>query len=339
MIGLENIELSDRPLEEWLPDISRIKKKYPENILITSVKAQYSALGWQKAARKVEEAGADAIELNLSCPHRVPGRVMGAAVGQSPKMTAQVVEWVKDVSSVPIIVKLTPNANNISSIARASEKAGADALSAINTVECLVGVDVHSLEPKPSVMGFSAFGGYSGPAVKPIALKCVAQVASSVKLPISAIGGITTWEDAVEFLLVGASTLQVCTAAMFNGYRIIEDLNEGLSAYMKEKGFESIPDIAGLVLPKIVDFTRLDTEHKMIPNIDEALCTGCGLCYIACRDAGYQAIEFEDKREPKILEKECTGCALCQQVCPIQGCITLKMREVSDSSRKSKAGY
>ncbi|MGB9300773.1 MAG: 4Fe-4S dicluster-binding protein, partial [Anaerolineae bacterium] len=219
---------------------------------------------------------------------------------------------------------LTPNVTDIVEIAQACEEAGADAISAINTVSVLMGVDLDRLEPLPSVDGSTALGGYSGPAVKPIGLRCIAQLAQGIKLPLSGIGGVAGWEDAAEYILAGASTVQVCTAVMLRGYQIVEKMKNGLSDYLDEKGFGSVAEMRGYVLPKITAHEGLDFAHKVVASIDEALCTKCGLCHTACLDGGWQAIEMQSREVyPRVRADKCDGCSLCTHVCPVEGCITL----------------
>jgi len=318
MIGLENIESVIYPLGDWLPKIKSLKTKYPDRLLIANLIGELDASSWQQMTRKVQDAGFDMIELNLSCPLTEEQRTVGAIVGQDPRSTCDVVGWVKEVADIPIMVKLTPNVTDISLIAKAAEEGGADALSAINTVLGFTGIDLETMEPKPSVNGTSAFGGYSGPAIKPIALRCVAQVAKSTRLPISSIGGISTWMDAAEFLMVGASTLQLCTAVMFRGYRIIDHLKDGLANYLLGKGFTSVRDIVGYVLPKITGLEKLDFTHRVIPLLDRSKCTKCGLCRTASRNVTCEAIELDEERLPTISEEKCDGCGFCAQVCPAE---------------------
>jgi dihydropyrimidine dehydrogenase (NAD+) subunit PreA len=325
MVGFENIELiTDRPLEYWLPELDRIKKDYPNKILIASIMAEMDSSKWQKLAEKVQETGIDAIELNVSCPHGMPERGMGAAIGQDSELTGNVVKWVKEVANVPVIAKLTPNVTDITLIAKAAEKNGADALAGINTVLGFMGVDLETLEPKPSVGGMSAFGGCCGPAVKPIALRCVAQMAKSTNLPISGVGGVSTWRDAAELMMVGATTVQVCTAAMFRGYKIIAGLKSGLANYMREKEFGSVKDIVGFILPKISTVESLDFNQNVVYEVDKEKCIRCGLCYVACRDAGYEAITLEKEGLATIDKEKCDGCSLCSNVCPVWDCIKIK---------------
>lgn len=325
MAGFENIELiTDRPLEYWLPELERTKKEYPSKILIASIMAEMDPSKWQELAEKVQDTGVDAIELNVSCPHGMPERGMGAAIGQDPKLTGDVVKWVKEVVDVPVIAKLTPNVTDITLIAKAAEENGADALAGINTVLGFMGVDLETLEPKPSVGGMSAFGGCCGPAVKPIALRFVAQMAKSTNLPISGVGGVSTWRDAVELMMVGATTVQVCTAVMFRGYKIIAGFKSGLANYMKEKGFESVKDIVGYILPKMSTVESLDFNQNVVYEVDKEKCIRCGLCYVACRDAGYEAITLDKDRLATIDEDKCDGCSLCSNVCPVWDCIKIK---------------
>lgn len=329
LMGFENIELcTDRPLSYWTSEIKKIKKEHPKKILFVSIFGS-NMKSWQESACRVQDAGADGLELNVSCPMMIGATEggWGAAVGQSPELTLSVTKWVKEVSSVPVMVKMTPNVTDIATIAKAAEKGGADALSGINTVSGFMGVDLETFEPRPSVNGKGALGGYSGPAIKPIALRCVVQMAKNTNLPISGIGGIFDWQDAVQFLMVGASTTQLCTAVMYNGFRIIKDLKAGLSNYLADKGFSSVRDIVGITLPKISLHEDLDRTYRVFPEIDKKKCVACGLCYLACKDAGYQAIELNEERRPKVDTDKCDGCSLCYYRCPVLGCISLKKTE------------
>ncbi|MCL5035955.1 MAG: NAD-dependent dihydropyrimidine dehydrogenase subunit PreA [Chloroflexi bacterium] len=331
LYGLENIEMiTDRPLGVWLEEIEDLRRKYPGNVVIGSIMAEGSSSeDWKELAMKVEKAGAQMLELNFSCPHGgIPGKCVGKAIGQDPHVAADITRWVKEVVKVPVMVKLTPNITDVTVVAKAVQDAGADAVSAINTVSAFFGVDLETLEPKPSVWGYTTFGGYSGPGVKPIALRIMLELARSMKIPISGIGGIETWQDAAEFILCGATTIQVCTAAMMHGYDIIADMLEGLENFMEEKGFGSIPDMRGKILDKVVEFSRLDADRRVVSTIDRSLCIKDDLCYIACRDAGYQAISLDEARMPAVDEDKCTGCSLCMQVCPVWDCISMKERSV-----------
>ena len=325
MVGFVNVELSSEfPLEDELPKIKEVKKEYPDNILIVSLMAGMNPSDWQEMTRKVQDVGADMVELALWCP----GEKTALSVGQDSESTRNVVKWVKEVADVPVMVKLAQNVTDITSIAKAAEMGGADAVTATDTVPCFLGVDLEKMAPKPSVNGMSTFGGYSGPAIKPLVLRCVAQIAKSTKLPISGVGGISTWEDAAEFIMVGASTVQLCTAVMFGGYRIIDDLKEGLSNYLMDKGFGSVSDIVGHALPKITETVEdLDLAHKVVPEIDKSKCIKDDLCYLACRDAGYQAIELDKERLPIVDDEKCIGCSLCSLVCPVWDCIKMKRKQ------------
>lgn len=326
LVGLENIELiSNRPLEVWLDEIKQLKDRFPDRVLIASIMSDATSAGdWQELAKRCQEVGADVLELNLSCPHGMPERGMGSAIGQDPELTGRVTTWVKEVAKVPVMVKLSPNVTDITEPARAAQAHGADALSAINTVSALVGIDLETLRPLPSVDGRSTFGGYSGPAIKPIALRCVAELAQTISLPISASGGISTWQDAAEFLLVGAFTFQICTRVMQHGYGIIDDLQKGLEGFLKRHGFGSLAEAVGKALPELTAHGELNRSYRVVGHIDRSLCTGCQRCYISCRDAGYQAIGLDREGLAVVDEEKCDGCGLCQQVCPAEGCVSMK---------------
>ncbi|MGD0625072.1 MAG: NAD-dependent dihydropyrimidine dehydrogenase subunit PreA [Thermodesulfobacteriota bacterium] len=327
--AFENIELvTDRSFSVWLKEIEELRKKYPDQVLIASIMDDASKPdGWQYMAKKCAEAGAQIIELNLSCPHGMPELGMGAAIGQDAELAATVTRWTTEAVRIPVMPKMTPNVTDVGAVAKACVEAGASAISGINTVAAIIGVDLETLVPRPNVAGYSAHGGLSGPAVKPIALKAVATMAKAVKVPISALGGISSWEDAAEFLLLGASTLQVCSSVMARGYGIIEDLLDGLGNYMEDKGFDSIAEMVGLSLEKLIGQTELSREVRLACNIKEETCVKCDLCYVSCRDAGYQAIKLKEDRMPQVDREKCTGCSLCQQVCPVWDCVTLTPRE------------
>ncbi|WP_263408668.1 NAD-dependent dihydropyrimidine dehydrogenase subunit PreA [Terriglobus tenax] len=296
MMGLNNIELiSDRPIEVNLAEISEVKRRYPKHAVIASLMVESRRDVWHEMVKRAEDAGADGLELNFGCPHGMSERGMGSAVGQVPEYAQMITEWVKEVARTPVLVKLTPNITDIRTVARAAKAGGADALSAINTINSITGIDLDTLTPRPNVDGKSSHGGYCGPAVKPIALNMVQSVMadSSAALPMSAIGGIGTWRDAAEFILVGAGTVQVCTAVMHYGYRIVEDMADGLSHWMDEKGFASLDDFRGLSLPKVTEWKHLNLNYKIVANIDESLCIGCDLCHIACWDGAHQCIHTD----------------------------------------------
>src|SRR2546421_4158774 len=261
MIGLNNIELiTDRPLEVNLREIRECKRKYPQHALIISLMVESRREAWHEIAKQVEDTGADGVELNFGCPHGMSERGMGAAMGQVPDYTCMVTEWVKEATHLPVIVKLTPNVTSITPPGRAAVKGGADAISLINTINSVMGVDLETMIPHPNVNGMAAHGGYCRPAVKPIALNMVSELARDpeVSVPISGIGGITTWRDATEVLLLGATTLQGCTAVMHYGYRIGEDLSDGPSNYLDDKRYTSVREIIGASVRRGTDWGNLD---------------------------------------------------------------------------------
>jgi dihydropyrimidine dehydrogenase (NAD+) subunit PreA len=327
LVLFENIEeVSKRPVGTWIKEIKEIKKNFPDKLLIGSLMAEPKEEDWETLARTVSEAGVDMLELNLGCPHGMPERGMGAFCGQRPDLIDKLTKAAKKTSSVPVMVKLTPNVADIALMAKTAQDAGADATSAINTVLGLIGVDINTFEPKPTVDGKSTFGGMSGPAVKPIGMRCVAQIAQATNIPVSGIGGISTWKDAVEYLLIGAANVQVCTAVMWRGYRIVGDLVDGLANYLSDKGFKSVTEIQGKTLPKITAWSKLNKDYKVVASINKEKCIKCGVCFIDCNDAGYQAIKFEpnSNKVAEVDEEKCDACSLCTIACPVPDCISWK---------------
>ena len=328
IMGFNNIELiTDRPLADNLREIEEVKKYFPDHAVIASLMVQ-SRAEWHQIVKDVENAGCDGIELNFGCPHGMCERGMGSAVGQEPEVLKTITSWVKEVSTVPVIVKLTPNITDITEPARAAAEGGGDAISLINTIQSIVNVDLDTFTPNPQVNGKSTHGGYCGPAVKPIALNMVKSCAQDreVNLPISGIGGIETWKDAVEHMLLGASNVQVCTAVMHYGFGIVREMISGLSDYMDEKGFETLDDLIGKSVQRVDSWEHLDLNYKVIAEIDESKCIGCQLCYIACEDGAHQAIRINGNgkgRIPEIIEENCVGCNLCSLVCPVESCISM----------------
>jgi len=296
MMGLSNIELiTDRPLDVNLREIAEVKKRYPRHAVIVSLMVESKREAWHKIVQQAEEAGADGLELNFGCPHGMSERGMGSAVGQVPEYTERITSWVKEKARTPVLVKLTPNITDIRTIARAAKRGGADGFSAINTINSITGVDLDTFVPRPNVDGKSSHGGYCGPAVKPIALHMIQQVQEDPEsaLPCSGIGGVSDWRDAAEFLLLGCSTVQVCTAVMHYGYRIVQDMADGLSQWMREKGFSRIEDFRGLTLPHVREWKHLNLNYKIVARIHEEKCIGCALCYTACWDGAHQCIHMD----------------------------------------------
>jgi dihydropyrimidine dehydrogenase (NAD+) subunit PreA len=293
MMGLNNIELiSDRPIEANLREIADVKKHYPRNAVIVSLMVESKPEAWHDIVRRTEDTGADGLELNFGCPHGMSERGMGAAVGQVPEYTSQIVEWVKQVARTPVIVKLTPNVTDVRYPGRAAVSGGADGLSLINTLNSITAIDLDDFTPRPKVAGRSSHGGYCGPAVKPIALNMVAQITGDegCRVPISGIGGVTTWRDAAEFISLGCHTVQVCTAVMHYGFRIVEDMCDGLFNWMDERGFKRIEDFRGKALPRVTEWGDLDLNYKTVAEINPKTCIGCQLCYVACQDTAHQCI-------------------------------------------------
>jgi dihydropyrimidine dehydrogenase (NAD+) subunit PreA len=301
IMGFNNIELiSDRSIEINLREISEVKKRYPRHAVIASLMVASNRAAWHDIVARSEDAGADGLELNFGCPHGMSERGMGSAVGQVPEYAQMITEWVKEKARTPVLVKLTPNITDIRTVARAAKRGGADGLSAINTINSITGIDLDTFTPNPNVDGKSSHGGYCGPAVKPIALNMVQQVMADpeASLPLSGIGGIGTWGDAAEFFLLGCGTVQVCTAVMHYGYRIVEDLMEGLANWMREKYFSTIEDFRGLSLPQVTDWKHLNLNYKIVARINEQKCIGCDLCHIACWDGAHQCIHLDRVEGP-----------------------------------------
>jgi dihydropyrimidine dehydrogenase (NAD+) subunit PreA len=315
--GFENIELlSKKSVSYWETGIAAIKTEYPDHLLVASIMGDTGDASWQDLATRVQDAGCDAIELNVSCPHGMPEAGVGAAIGQNPSMVEHVTKSVVAVADVPVYVKMTPNITDITLPARAAMRGGAGGISAINSIQCLYGIDIETLEPYPSVDGMSTHGGYSGPAIKPVGLDKVAAIAGSVPLPIMGIGGISCWQDAVEYMLFGASAVQVCTAVMWNGYGIIRGMNQGLLEYLARKGYSSPDEIRGKGLVKLTSHQSLDRSARIRPVFSRPdQCDHCGRCVVACRDGGYNAIRLVRKK-PVIDPAACDGCGLCILVCP-----------------------
>jgi len=338
--SLFNIELiSGYGYQKWSRWIKALKKIFPKQVIIASIMGSTKMTDWEKLAKIMENSGADALELNVSCPHGMPEQVMptadpcppagaapwrtmGSLIGQDKNLVAEVTYTVKKNVRIPVIVKLTPNVTELSEIARACAEAGADALSGINTIKAFAGIDIHNIVPKLSVRGYSTYGGYGGRAIKPIALRCVAEMVQATELPVSAIGGIATWQDAVEFLLLGASSVQVCTAAICYGINIIEQFKSGLTNYLKQHKFYSARTIIGKAKNKIAKFADLTLKPFQYPLINKNKClVNCQTCLVTCRSAGFKAIQLGKDNKPCVKVSLCEGCGLCLSVCPYNAII------------------
>jgi dihydropyrimidine dehydrogenase (NAD+) subunit PreA len=330
MLGFNNIELiTDRDLQLNLDEIAQVKRDWPDRAMVVSLMVPCEEQSWKAILPRVADTGADGIELNFGCPHGMSERGMGAAVGQVPEYIEMVTAWCKQYSKLPVIVKLTPNITDIRQPARAAKKGGADAVSLINTISSIMGVDPKTLTMSPSTGGHGSHGGYCGPAVKPIALNMVAQIGQdplTAGLPISGIGGVGNWRDALDYIALGAGTVQVCTAAMVYGFKIVQEMSDGLSNYMDEMGFASIDDFRGRALPTVTEWRHLNLNHITKAVINQDSCIQCGRCHIACEDTSHQAITAMKggKRYFEVKEDECVGCNLCVVVCPVPECITLR---------------
>ncbi|RBI71453.1 NAD-dependent dihydropyrimidine dehydrogenase subunit PreA [Roseovarius sp. TE539] len=328
LLGLNNIELiTDRPLQTNLDEMKRVKRDYPDHAIVASLMVPVNEDSWKAILERVAETGCDGVELNFGCPHGMSERGMGSAVGQVPDYVQQVAEWCKKHTDLPVIVKLTPNITDIRKPAQAAKDGGADAVSLINTINSITGVDLDIFAPEPTIDGKGAHGGYCGPAVKPIALNMVAEIARSPELrslPISGIGGVTTWKDAAEFMALGAGNVQVCTAAMTYGFKIVQEMISGLSQFMDEKGLTSTSELVGRAVPNLSDWQHLNLNYVTKARIDQDLCIKCGRCYAACEDTSHQAISMSEDRVFEVIDAECVACNLCVNVCPVEGCITME---------------
>lgn len=320
-IGFKNMEqIAEHPLEENLADLTKLKKEYPNKVLIASIMGNDEKT-WEDLARLVEEAGADMIEMNLSCP-QMTSHAMGSDVGTNPELCKKYCRAVKRGSKLPMMAKMTPNITDMVPVALACMEGGADGIAAINTVKSICNIDLNKYVGMPIIDGKSSISGYSGKAIKPIALRFIQQMKSDPRLKdveISGIGGIETWEDAAEFILIGSTTLQMTTSCMQYGYRIVEDLKNGLMHYMDEQGVNSLKELIGLANNNIIPAEQLNRDYIVYPKIDLDKCVGCGRCYISCYDGAHQAMEWDEKtRRPNCNHDKCVGCLLCGHVCPVK---------------------
>ena len=319
IIGFKNIEqLSDHSVEENMEVFRRLKQAYPTKVIFASIMGQDDA-EWERLARLCQENGADVIELNFSCPNMVDGG-LGSDIGQVPELVERFTAAARRGCTVPLLAKLTPNVDRMSPAAEAAMRGGADGIAAINTIKSIIGVDPHTYVSAPAVHGMSAMGGYSGSAVRPIALRFIAEMGLNPALSgmhLSAMGGVETWRDALEFLMLGAGSIQVTTAVMQYGVRIIDDLKAGLLCYLAETGFHSVSEVTGLALDSLSETTDvLERDTILFPRFHHDRCIGCGRCYVSCRDGGHQAIRLNEDRRPVLDGSKCVGCHLCVLVCP-----------------------
>jgi dihydropyrimidine dehydrogenase (NAD+) subunit PreA len=323
-IGFKNMEqISDKPTELNFEYLARLKRDYPDKVVVSSIMGS-DADEWKKLAKMSEQAGVDLIEGNFSCP-QMTSHAMGSDVGSSPELVKQYSEAVTSVTDIPFIAKMTPNITNMNLPARAAVLGGAKGVSAINTIKSITNIDFEHMTAMPVVDGKSSISGYSGAAVRPIALRFCALLAQDAELKtaeLSGIGGIETWRDALEFLLVGCRNIQVTTAVMQYGYRIVEDMISGLSHFMEERGYSGLDALIGKTLPNIIAAEELNRDFKIIPKIDEDRCVGCGRCYISCYDGAHQAVDWDEEKRRPAINDNCVGCHLCLNVCPVAGCIT-----------------
>lgn len=330
LIGFNNIELiTDRPLDLNLREIKEVKRNWPDRALVVSLMVPCEEANWINILKQVEDTEADGVELNFGCPHGMSERGMGSAVGQVPEYIEMVARWCKANTRMPVIVKLTPNITNIRYPARAANAGGADAVSLINTVNSIISVDLDAMAPEPTIDGRGSHGGYCGPAVRPIALNMVAEIArdpETADLPISGIGGIETWRDAAEFMALGAQNVQVCTAVMTYGFKIVREMVTGLENWMDSKGYENLDDFIGGAAGHVTDWQYLNLNYVTKARINQDLCVQCGRCHIVCEDTSHQAItsQINGERRFEIIDEECVGCNLCVSVCPVTDCITME---------------
>jgi dihydropyrimidine dehydrogenase (NAD+) subunit PreA len=326
LFGMGNIDLiSEHHIDKVEYNVRTLKKEFPEKMVAASIMAGRKE-DWQALVQRLERAGADLIECSFSCPQGNIGEDPGKMLAQSLSATELTARWVKEATSkTPVSIKITPHVTDIVEVARAVKRSGCDALTASNSIQALMGIDIHSFAPHPSLGGKSTYSGMTGPAIKPITLRTIAEIARNVDIPILGTGGATTWSDAVEFMAVGAGVVEFCTVVMHHGFSVIDDLRNGMSHYLDEMKFSSPSEIVGKALPNIV--MHDDLPRQIIrSHINENLCIGCDVCYVACHDGGHMAIDQRPNRIPHVDLDRCVGCGLCQFVCPVDGCIEMHVK-------------
>lgn len=326
MVGLGNIDLNSRyPVVIVEERVRQLKKEFPGKVIIAST-CGIDKETWQEPTKRLVTAGADIIECATSCPQGHVGMEAGRALCEDLPALKQVVGWVKEAAgSVPVIVTIIGEFDNVAA-ARAIKEAGGDAARVVGMRRAIMGVDLDTFIPYPNVAGKTTYAGYSGPAIKPISLRVVCEVAREVRIPIEAGGGAMTWQDVLEFMLLGAGIVQFAGAVMRNGFRIIDDLKEGVETYLDEKHIAGVSELIGKSLACVVTQNELSREYRVVSTINRETCIKCDLCYIACSDGGHMAIELDGERIPIVDEEKCVGCGLCQIVCPVWDCVTLKAK-------------
>jgi len=336
LVGMGNIDLiSEHHVGEVSRRVRALKKRYPSKVIIASIMGTKRE-DWQGLVRRLEDAGADMIECSFSCPQGSMGEEPGRMLAQSADATERVASWVKAAARrVPVAIKITPQVTDIVEIAKALERAGVDAITASNSVPALMGVDLETFVPRPALGDKTAYSGFTGPAIKPITLRTIAEIARNVPMPVLGTGGAADWRDAAEFMLLGAGVVQFCTAVMHRGFRIIDDLRSGMSLYLSDKGIPCPEGIVGKSLPRIASHDDLPRRRVRSVVVEEK-CIRCGLCYVACRDGGHMAIRWSEERLPRVDVDLCTGCGLCVNVAPVEGCIVLDVARPSRTERLSR---
>lgn len=337
LVGLQNVEMiSDRPLKDNLADFLYLKKRYPSHVLISSIMG-FSNDEWAYLAKVSQDNGADMLELNFSCPHMsVEGA--GHHVGKAFDLIEKFTATVKRAVSIPVIAKMTPNITDMTEPAIYAKRGGADAISAINTVSGISQIDLNCLTPKPNVFGMGSISGTSGPAIKPIGLRFISEMAKceELSLPLSGMGGIETWVDALEYILLGSSTIQVTTGIIHYGYNIVEDMIEGLTDFMAEKNIARVEDLVGRALTHLKTTDKFDLKRQGRAEYNLAKCVGCGQCYTVCKDAGGFALEWDGaNRRPVLCEDKCLSCMICSFVCPV--CDIISFKEMPSTWKREEA--
>lgn len=323
LFGMGNIDLiSVHHIDRVEQTVRVLKKEFPGKMVGASIMAGAKE-DWQRLVERLERAGVDLIECSFSCPQGNIGEDPGKMLAQSVRATETTARWVKEASRrVPISIKITPHVTDVAEVARAVQRSGCDAVTASNSLQALMGVDLRTFVPLPRIDGRSTYSGLTGPAIKPVTLRTIAEIARQVGIPILGTGGASTWGDAVEFMAVGAGVVQFCTAVMHRGFGIIDDLRSGMTEYLRDMGFSSPFQIVGRALPHIVSHDGLP-RLTVRSRIDASACIGCEVCYVACRDGGHAAIERTPGRIPVVDRERCVGCGLCELVCP-EGCIAME---------------